>query len=113
MKAAPQRHELSPGTRRVMIAMHKVGTSFAAIERELDISTDTIRKIWNRQDDRPLDISAPCSGRPPKLNDRDQRHIKRYVRNNHIKRREPLTDIQPLTKSTRTIAILQLKSLCY
>ena len=31
MKAAPQRHELSPGTQRVIIAMRKTGVSFAAI----------------------------------------------------------------------------------
>ena len=93
MKATPQRHESSPGTRRVIVAMHKVGTSFAVIGRELEMPADTVRKIWKRHENEPLGISTPRSGRPPKLDDRDRRHIKRYVRNDRTKRREPLADI--------------------
>src|SRR5437762_4641497 len=93
MKATPQRHESSPGTRRVIVAMHKVGTSFAAIGRELEMPADTVRKIWKRHENEPLGISTPRSARPPKLDDRDRRHIKRYVRNDRTTRREPLADI--------------------
>jgi len=93
MEAAPQRHELSPETRRVIVAMHNVGVSFAAIGRQLDVSGDTVRKTWNHRENAPLGILPPRSGRPPKLNDRDRRHIKRYVRSNRTTRREPLADI--------------------
>ena len=41
----------------------------------------------------PSVFQTPRSGRPPKLNDRDQRHIKRYVRSDRTTRREPLADI--------------------
>ena len=73
--------------------MHKGGMSFAAIGRELHISEDTARKIWTRQNINPSGVSAPRSGRPPKLTSRDRRHIVRYVRRDRTKRREPLADI--------------------
>ena len=73
--------------------MHKIDTSFAAIGRELEMSVDTVCRIWNHHENEPLSISTPRSDRPPKLNGRDRRHIKRYIRNDHTTRREPLADI--------------------
>ena len=37
MKVALQCHELSPGTERIIVTMHKAGESFAAIGRQLEI----------------------------------------------------------------------------
>jgi len=64
-----------------------------AIGRELHISEDTARKIWTRRNINPSGVSAPRSGRPPKLTSRDRRRIVRYVRSDRTKRREPLADI--------------------
>jgi Transposase/DDE superfamily endonuclease len=93
MKAKPRGPELSSGTRRVIVAMHKCGKRFADIGRELGIPSDTVRKVWTRRESNPQGISAPRSGRPPKLTVRDRRRIVRYVRSDPQKRREPLADI--------------------
>ena len=76
-----------------IIGMHEGGISYAAIGRKFRISEDTVRKICNRQKINSSGESAPRSGKPPKLNDRDRRHIVRYVRRDRTNRREPLADI--------------------
>jgi transposase len=93
MEAAIRGPELSLGKRMQIIGMHEGGISYAAIGRKLEVPEDTVRKICNRQKINPSGESAPRSGRPPKLNDRDRRHIVRYVRRDRTNRREPLADI--------------------
>lgn len=96
MKRAPRGPELTPGKRRDVVAMHKVKKSFAAIGRELNIKADTARKIWNRYLLRGDTKSVSRSGRPKKLNNRDRRHLKRYVKKNWNNRHQPLRDISDI-----------------
>jgi len=91
--------ELTPGKRRDIIAMRKVKTSFAAIGRELNIKADTARKIWNRYQLRSTIKSAIKLGRPKKLNGRDRRHLKRYIKKNWDNRHEPLRDISNIVNN--------------
>ena len=93
MEPALRGPELTPGKRREAIAMHRDGKSFAAIGRELEVNADTVRKIWNRYEEYGNTKSAPRSGRPTKLDNRDRRHLKRYVKKNWSNRHEPLRDI--------------------
>ena len=93
MEPALRGPELTPGKRREAIAMHRDGKSFAAIGRELEVNADTVRKIWNRYEEHGNTKSAPRSGRPTKLDNRDRRHLKRYVKKNWSNRHEPLRDI--------------------
>ena len=93
MEATTRGRELSPGMRMEIIGMCEGGISFAAVGRKLNMSEDTVRKIWNRQKIVPSRESAPRSGRPSKFTDRDRRHIVRYVTKNRTTRREPLADI--------------------
>jgi hypothetical protein len=45
MKQATQGQELSPGTRREGVGMHKGDMSFADIERETGVSANTALKV--------------------------------------------------------------------
>jgi len=71
--------------------MHRDKKWLAAIGRELKIKVDTARKIWNQLTQNRLHVLV--ESRPKKLNNRDQRHLKRYVKRNCLNRREPLRDI--------------------
>ncbi len=93
MEAAPQRHELSPGTRREAVGMHKASKSFAWIGRELNKNPDTIRKTWYRYQQRHNANSAPCSGRPKKLDECAWQHLKQYITETRDQRRKPLVEI--------------------
>ena len=90
MSAPPPNHELSEGLQGEIIGMCKVKTSFAE----------------KRYQETGSYTSAPCSGRPPKLTDRELRHIVRHIRHDRETRRQPLAEITKVLNmdiSTRTI----------
>jgi transposase len=93
MKPKARGPEVSPGTRREIIGLRKGGMKYPAIEEELGVKADTCRKIMNRRDNGHQSNSAPRSGRPKKLDDRDRRHLEYYITKNRWQRREPLADI--------------------
>lgn len=94
MKEKPHRGvELSPGTRREIIGMHKGGMSFPAIEKETGVKVKTAEKIWARRNNGYKGKSAPRSGRPPKLDGNTRQNVLNYVLKNRNTRRQPLCDI--------------------
>jgi transposase len=106
MSTPPENHELSEGLRGEIIGMCKVKTSFAEIGRILQVNESTARKIWNRYQETGSYVSAPRSGRPPKLTDLELRHIVRHVRHDRDTRRQPLaeiTEVLNINISTKTI----------
>jgi transposase len=82
MKPKAHGPEVSPDTRREIIGLHKDGMKYPTIEEELGVKADTCRKIMNRCDNGHQSNSAPCSGRPKKLDDHDRRHLEHYITKN-------------------------------
>ena len=82
MKGATRGPKLTPGKRREIVAMHRDKKSFVAIEQEMKIKADTARKLWNRYLQGDNTKSASRIDRSKKLNNRDKRHLKQYVKYN-------------------------------
>jgi transposase len=64
-----------------------------AIALNLELKSDTVRKVWNYYEETGRVSPPPRSGRPPILTDRDRRHLKRHVKANRGHRRQALSDI--------------------
>src|SRR5215475_4158628 len=85
--------EISEGLRGEVIGMRKAGLSYPQIQGKTGVLQDTARQIYNRYLQSNSYISSSRSGRPKSLNDRDIRHLKRYITSGREERRLPLADI--------------------
>jgi hypothetical protein len=85
--------ELSPSKRGQIIGMRLAGATFRKIGRELVVTADAARKVWNRYQQTVSVYSAPRSGWPKVLTERDSRHLKRYITHDRETRRESLTEM--------------------
>lgn len=92
-----QRHEHSPYIRGQVIALRKVGFSFARISEETNLPISTCKSIHQRLNISPEGLNQHRTGRPKSLNQRDQRHIIRVVR------RDPAITYQLLREKTGVI----------
>lgn len=94
MKKRPQRGDEVPvGLKGVVIGMRKAEKSYPEIEEDTGVKADTARAIYNRFNNTINFTSAPRSGRPKKLSNRDRLEVKRYIQKDRGTRREPLKDI--------------------
>jgi transposase len=82
MKPKTRCREVSPGTWREVIGLHKGGTTYAAIEKELGVKANTTVKIMQRNNNGYKGKSAPRMGRSKKLDKCDRRHLKNYITKN-------------------------------
>ena len=101
------RHEISEFDRGWVVGAHDVGKSGKEIEEMYNFTKSTINRIIKAYKEHGITKVVPRSGRPPKLDNRDTRHLTQIVKKNH---KMPLAQItaqmQELTLktiSTRTI----------
>lgn len=76
------RRELSPATRGYIIGAMDAGQSGVEVGRAIGVRPDTVRKTYRKREERPHQESKPRSGAPRKWNDRDERRILRFVKQN-------------------------------
>jgi transposase len=80
MPTQPRREQLADGERGIIIGMRKAGTSYAAISRELELNSETIRQVYKFYETTGFVKPSPRSGRPSKLNECDRQHLKRHIK---------------------------------
>jgi transposase len=73
--------------------LHRAGFKFSEIEKETGVKANTAGRIWSRQNNGYNCKSAPCNGRPPKLDENARENLRDYILKDRHTRREPLHDI--------------------
>jgi transposase len=86
----PKSPVISIEKRGIIVAMFKIGLKAAEIARKTNIGDMTVRSVIKRYQASGSLTSAPRSGRPPLLDDRDSRRLTQIVKKN---RKVTLTDI--------------------
>ena len=86
----PKGTELTDFEREEIVGLHKGGFSYEKIEKILDRPKTTIRNVIKKFNEQGLTSTAPRSGRPKILSERDERHLIKIVKNN---RNESLEEI--------------------
>ena len=61
--------------------MRKASSTFAKIGQEFELSEDTVRKIWSKQEKSRTTENAQRPGRPLLLDKHDIRRLKSYIYN--------------------------------
>ena len=74
--------EHSPHKRGRIVALYRAGLSAREVAAQEGISHRAVYGIVSRYDKQVKGRSNPRSGRPPKLSDRDRRHIMRLIEAN-------------------------------
>ena len=83
-----------PDTVRAQIVILKQrGDSWTFIGGLLGVHPDSARMAYNRWEETKCFASAPRSGRPKALDERDIRHIARHITSSRDTRRQALGDI--------------------
>lgn len=85
--------ELAPVKRAQIVALRAQGLSFTAIGQQLNVKSDTARKVYNKYSESENYTSDPQSNRQTKLNKSDVRHIKRHTCHDRDTRQQPLSEI--------------------
>ena len=100
----PKSHELTPFERGEIVGLSKGGHSVRNIVEILDIPKSTVQDVITRYNDENRTDTAPRSGRPPALSERDKRQLGRIVRQNRKQAVEKIAEQfnQSLTISVST-----------
>src|SRR5437899_3998266 len=80
---AEQRRELPEFERGRIIGAHDAGMSIREIAELYGVSKSTVHRVIKDFEEEGLTEPRPRSGRPPKINDRQRRHIVRNVDKHH------------------------------
>ena len=89
----PRGPEVSEAIRNQVVGMRRVNATFPQIASILNIDPDTAKKIYYRWEETGDCASAPRSGAPKKLTQRDLIHIEHHVRHDREQRRQQLGEI--------------------
>ena len=103
--------EIPESLRNQVVGMRLVNAKFPQIAATLNINLNTVKKIYYRYEETGDCASAPRSGAPKKLTQRDLVHIERHVRHDREQRRQPLREIildlnLPVSESTLRRALI-------
>lgn len=74
------RKELSIEERKIIINSHENGISYSEIGKIINRSKSTVQKVINRFKSENLIANKPRTGRPPKLNNREERKIEAIIK---------------------------------
>ena len=78
------RKELTIEERKIIIHNHELGKSYSEIAIITKKSKSTIQKIINRYNNEKRIENKLRTGRPPKLNNRDNRKIEAILKKIHL-----------------------------
>ena len=103
--------EIPESLRNQVIGMRLANAKFPQIAATLNINLNTVKTIYYRYEETGDCASAPRSGAPKKLTQRDLVHIERHVRHDREQRRQPLGEIildlnLPVSESTLKRALV-------
>ncbi|GBC01687.1 hypothetical protein RclHR1_00430004 [Rhizophagus clarus] len=84
-------HELTPFERGEIVGLYKGSHNITNISKTLDIPRSTVNDVIVKWKKDGLTSSSPRPGRPPIMNDRDQQHLNRLIRDDRQQSVEDLT----------------------
>jgi len=88
----PKTRELTSFERGEIVGLHRGQHNPTDISRILNIPRTTINDVIRKWEEDGLTSPAPRSGRPPILDDRDQRHLARLIKTDRQQSVEQLTE---------------------
>lgn len=74
------RKELSIEERKIIINSHEIGKSYSEIAKIINRSKSTVQKVINHFKIENIIENKPRTGRPPKLNNREERKIEAIIK---------------------------------
>ncbi|GBB94331.1 hypothetical protein RclHR1_23340002 [Rhizophagus clarus] len=83
--------ELTPFERGEIVGLYKGSHNITNISKTLDIPRSTVNDVIVKWKKDGLTSSSPRPGRPPIMNDRDQWHLNRLIRDDRQQSVEDLT----------------------
>src|SRR6516162_8647292 len=88
----PKICELTPFERGEIVSLSKGGHSVRNVSEILDKPKSTVQDVITKYNEENRTDTAPKSGRPPALSERDKRQLGRIVRQNRKQAVEEITE---------------------